>query len=237
MRSADRRTAAEIARPRGRARHRRFLPARSTCPTLERARRARASSTAPPRPRRGAGGKATSSSSAAATRPARRRCTSARYAARVTMLVRGATLAATMSDYLCRRSKRPPNIDVAYETEVVGGSGEHRLERLTLLDKASGRKSTVDADALFVMIGAQPWTEWLPPEIERDEWGYILTGTDLESGNGRVALPRGDQPRPRLRRRRRPPRRGQAGRLGGRRGLDRDPAGAPLPRSRGRGLG
>ena len=107
-----------------------------------------------------------------------------RYAARVTMLVRRSTLSATMSDYLCRAIEAAENIDVTYETEVIGGSGENRLETLTLLDKASGRKSKVDADALFVMIGAQPWTEWLPPEIERDEWGYILTGTDLESGNG-----------------------------------------------------
>jgi thioredoxin reductase (NADPH) len=107
-----------------------------------------------------------------------------RYAGRVTMLVRRANLAATMSAYLCRAIEATENIDVMYETEAIGGSGEHHLETLTLLDKASGEKSTVDADALFVMIGARPGTEWLPPEIERDEWGYILTGTDLESGDG-----------------------------------------------------
>jgi len=107
-----------------------------------------------------------------------------RYAREVTMLVRRANLASTMSDYLCRGIEAADNIDVMYETEAVGGSGENRLESLTLLDRPSGTESTVDADALFVMIGARPGTEWLPPEIERDEWGYILTGTDLESGDG-----------------------------------------------------
>jgi thioredoxin reductase (NADPH) len=111
-----------------------------------------------------------------------------RYAAQVTMLVRRANLAATMSDYLCRAIEAAENIDVMYETEVVGGSGENRLETLTLLDKSSGEKTTVDADALFVMIGAQPGTEWLPAEIERDEWGYVLTGTDLDSGEGSSPL-------------------------------------------------
>jgi thioredoxin reductase (NADPH) len=107
-----------------------------------------------------------------------------RYAAQVTILVRGANLAATMSDYLCRAIDAADNINVMYETEAVDGSGENRLETLTLLDKPSGEKSTVDADALFVMIGALPGTEWLPSEIERDEWGYVLTGSDLDLGNG-----------------------------------------------------
>jgi thioredoxin reductase (NADPH) len=107
-----------------------------------------------------------------------------RYAREVTMLVRRANLSSTMSDYLCRGIEAAENIDVMYETEAVGGSGENRLETLTLLDKSSGEESTVEADALFVMIGARPGTGWLPPEIERDEWGYILTGTDLESGDG-----------------------------------------------------
>jgi thioredoxin reductase (NADPH) len=93
-----------------------------------------------------------------------------------------------MSDYLCRSIDAADNIEVMYETEAVGGTGNHRLETLTLLDKASGESRTVDADALFVMIGARPGTEWLPPEIERDKWGYILTGTDLDLDDG--ALPR-----------------------------------------------
>ena len=107
-----------------------------------------------------------------------------RYAARVTMLVRRPTLSETMSDYLCRAIDAADNIDVMYETEAVGGTGNHRLETLTLLDKSSGESQTVDADALFVMIGARPGTEWLPPEIERDKWGYILTGTDLDLDQG-----------------------------------------------------
>jgi len=107
-----------------------------------------------------------------------------RYAGQVTMLVRRPTLSETMSAYLCTAIEAAANIDVMYETEAIGGSGEDRLETLTLLDKRSGRKSTVDADALFVMIGALPGTEWLPSEIQRDEWGYILTGPDLDLENG-----------------------------------------------------
>src|SRR5262245_44819992 len=107
-----------------------------------------------------------------------------RYAARVTILVRGPTLSETMSDYLCRAIEASENIEVRYETEAVGGSGDDRLETLTLLDKHSGEKETVDADAIFVMIGARPRTGWLPPEIERDEWGFVLTGPDLELGDG-----------------------------------------------------
>jgi len=59
--------------------------------------------------------------------------------------------------------------------EVAGGAGEGKLERLGLRD-ASGAISEVEADALFVLIGARPGTGWLPPEIERDEWGYVLAG-------------------------------------------------------------
>ena len=70
------------------------------------------------------------------------------------------------------------NVEVLTGTEVVGGEGEGKLERLTLRD-ASGATSSVEADALFVLIGARPGTAWLPPEIERDEWGYLLTGRDV----------------------------------------------------------
>ena len=107
-----------------------------------------------------------------------------RYAARVTMLVRRSTLSETMSDYLCRAIEAAENIDVSTRPRWSAEPARHRLESLTLLKKASGETQTVEADALFVMIGAQPGTEWLPPEIERDEWGYILTGPDLDSDNG-----------------------------------------------------
>jgi thioredoxin reductase (NADPH) len=101
----------------------------------------------------------------------------ARWAERVTILVRGPSLAASMSSYLREAIDAAANVEVLTGTEVTGGGGEGRLERLALRD-ASGQTSEVEADALFVLIGARPGTEWLPPEIERDEWGYLLTGGD-----------------------------------------------------------
>jgi thioredoxin reductase (NADPH) len=100
-----------------------------------------------------------------------------RWAEQVTVLVRGASLAASMSSYLREAIDAAPNVEVMLETEVGGGEGDGRLERLALRD-ASGATSTVDADALFVLIGARPGTEWLPEEVERDEWGYVVTGHD-----------------------------------------------------------
>jgi thioredoxin reductase (NADPH) len=103
-----------------------------------------------------------------------------RYAGAVTLLVRGPSLAGSMSEYLRSAIDAADNIDVMFETQVVGGGGEGRLESLVLGESGSDPTSTVDADALFVMIGARPGTEWLPPEIERDRWGYLLTGSDVE---------------------------------------------------------
>ena len=102
-----------------------------------------------------------------------------KYASRVTLLVRGDSLEASMSDYLIREIQAADNIRVRLNTRVVGGGGEGRLERLALHDAVSGRTATVDAAALFVFIGAQPRTEWLPKEVARDERGFVLTGEDL----------------------------------------------------------
>jgi len=102
-----------------------------------------------------------------------------RFAERVTLAVRGPSLADSMSNYLRGEIAAADNIDVMLETEVVDGAGEGNLETLTLRDNASGETSTVKADALFVLIGARPGTEWLPPEVERDGWGYVLTGNEL----------------------------------------------------------
>jgi len=103
----------------------------------------------------------------------------ARYASRVTMLIRGSSLAAAMSDYLVQQLRVTPNLTVRTETEVVGGSGDGRLTSLTLKDRRSGVTETVPAAALFVLIGAEPHTAWLPEAIQRDRWGYIVTGADL----------------------------------------------------------
>jgi thioredoxin reductase (NADPH) len=103
----------------------------------------------------------------------------ARYARSVTLVVRAASLRAGMSEYLVREVEATANIEVAVRTEVVDGGGDSRLEHLVLRDLASGSETTVDAQALFLLIGAHPYTDWLPPEIERDEQGFVLTGADV----------------------------------------------------------
>ena len=69
-------------------------------------------------------------------------------------------------------------MEVRTGTEVVGGGGEGRLEQLVLRDGATGEEETVAADALFVLIGARPHTDWLPADIARDTHGFLLTGAD-----------------------------------------------------------
>jgi thioredoxin reductase (NADPH) len=103
----------------------------------------------------------------------------AKYAARVTILARGDTLVDSMSDYLIREIGAAQNIDVRLHTEVVEGRGDRRLEGLVLRDNHSGATESVSAAALFVLIGAQPHTDWLPDDILRDEKGFIRTGQDL----------------------------------------------------------
>ncbi|HKH25792.1 MAG TPA: FAD-dependent oxidoreductase [Acidimicrobiia bacterium] len=106
-----------------------------------------------------------------------------RYADRVTMVVRAGTLASSMSQYLRDEIDAIPCIDVRVSTQVVDGEGESRLERLTLRT-AAGDTTTVPADALFLLIGASPHTEWLPPEVARDELGYLVTGPDVAGDRG-----------------------------------------------------
>ncbi|HYZ93881.1 MAG TPA: FAD-dependent oxidoreductase [Actinomycetota bacterium] len=99
----------------------------------------------------------------------------ARYARNVTILVRGTSLAASMSKYLIDEIDAKANIEIRYETQIVDGSGDGRLESLTLQNKQSGETETVPADALFVLIGARPHTHWLPDDIARDDYGFVVT--------------------------------------------------------------
>lgn len=112
----------------------------------------------------------------------------AKYASQVEVLVRTESLAASMSDYLVREIASAPNIEVRYSVELTGGAGSGRLEQLTLKHLESGAEETVDAAALFVLIGSRPETAWLPPAVARDDWGFIVTGAELEgrseSGDG-----------------------------------------------------
>ena len=100
----------------------------------------------------------------------------AAHARKVTILVRRTTLAETMSRYLIDEIEGRLNIEVRYETEIVDGSGEGALESLTLRDSARGVTETVPADAVFILIGAQPHTRWLPEQIARDRYGFVVTG-------------------------------------------------------------
>jgi len=101
-----------------------------------------------------------------------------KYAQQVTILIRSQTLAASMSDYLIRQIEAAPNVDVRYRCEVAGGGGSGHLEHLLLRNRDSGETELVPAGGLFILIGAQPFTGWLPETIRRDQWGFILTGPD-----------------------------------------------------------
>jgi thioredoxin reductase (NADPH) len=103
----------------------------------------------------------------------------AEYASRVTLVVRGRSLSTSMSEYLIREIEAAQNIYVLFRTRVIDGGGEGRLEHLVLKDLESERTETVPAAALFVLIGAEPRTGWLPKEIVRDQQGYVVTGPDL----------------------------------------------------------
>jgi thioredoxin reductase (NADPH) len=109
----------------------------------------------------------------------------ARYATSVTMLVRGQSLADSMSEYLVKEITSTPNIAVRHNAVVTGGAGTCFLESLTIQDRESGVTETVPAAALFVLIGAEPHTAWLPEDIRRDRWGFVLTGADLPAGGHR----------------------------------------------------
>jgi thioredoxin reductase (NADPH) len=101
----------------------------------------------------------------------------ARYAGSVTVVVRAQSLEEGMSHYLVQALTAAPSITVRTGTTLVGGGGDARLRELVLHDGASDE--TVAADALFVLIGARPQTEWLPAELARDEHGFLLTGDDV----------------------------------------------------------
>jgi thioredoxin reductase (NADPH) len=107
----------------------------------------------------------------------------ARYARRVTLVVRAQSLAAGMSHYLVRQIEAARNVDVRLGSEVVGGGGDSWLERLVLRN-GDGQEETVRAEGLFLMIGARPHTDWLPDEVARDPRGFILTGSDLGDDAG-----------------------------------------------------
>ncbi|HEX8970145.1 FAD-dependent oxidoreductase [Oryzihumus sp.] len=103
----------------------------------------------------------------------------ARYAKRVVLVVRGPALELTMSRYLIERITAATNIEVRHRCEVAAARGEGHLESLVLVDRDSGATEEVPTSWLFVFIGASPRTEWLGPDIVRDDKGFVVTGPDL----------------------------------------------------------
>ncbi len=103
----------------------------------------------------------------------------ARGAKSVTLLVRGADLSASMSYYLIQQITEAPNIEVRCRTVVDAAHGSGHLEQLTLRHTGTGETERVDAQWMFVFIGAAPLTDWLGDSVLRDERGFILAGPDL----------------------------------------------------------
>jgi thioredoxin reductase (NADPH) len=103
----------------------------------------------------------------------------ARYADRVVILVRGASLSSTMSQYLIDQIKETPNIQLWANASVVETHGESHLEEISVLCSDTNKVERVPASAMFIFIGASPRTDWLADVVERDERGFILTGPDL----------------------------------------------------------
>ncbi len=108
----------------------------------------------------------------------------ARYAKRVTLVVRAPSLRAGMSEYLVQQIEEAPNVEVRLQTEIVGGGGDGSLDHLVLRHRVGQADELVDADGLFLTIGARPHTEWLPREVRRDAQGFVLTGTDVGADDG-----------------------------------------------------
>jgi len=111
-----------------------------------------------------------------------------KHARSVTILVRSPSLTKSMSHYLIEQVENVPAISVRTCTEVAEAHGTEHLERLTLLDSTNGTKQTVDAQYLFVFIGAAPLTDWLQDVVVRDDHGFVVAGPDLVVGG---ALPSG----------------------------------------------
>ena len=104
----------------------------------------------------------------------------ANHARSVTILCRGDDLAKSMSYYLIEQLKTKDNVFVEQRSEVTGVYGAKHLEAIDVVNHGSGQTARRAATALFILIGADAVTDWLPPEVGRDENGYILSGADAQ---------------------------------------------------------
>jgi thioredoxin reductase (NADPH) len=111
------------------------------------------------------------------------------HARTVTILYHGDTLEKSMSRYLVDQLATRANIHVRYRTEVVAAHGDTALEEIDVHDSATGETSRLESGGLFIFIGADAETAWLPPEIALDPKGYVLTGPEVRHA-GRWPLDR-----------------------------------------------
>jgi len=102
-----------------------------------------------------------------------------KFSKKVGIIIRAKDLTSTMSAYLIEQIDHTPNIEVLSETEITEALGQDKLECLTIINNATKEIKTVPARALFIFIGAKPFTDWLPSQIMKDEKGFVLTGKDL----------------------------------------------------------
>lgn len=102
----------------------------------------------------------------------------ARYASAVTLVVRGPSLAASMSEYLIRELGAARNVDIRHSAEIVAAHGEAHLTDVVVREAVGNKEEAISAAGLFVLIGSEPHTQWLPEQVRRDEWGFVLTGRD-----------------------------------------------------------
>jgi thioredoxin reductase (NADPH) len=111
------------------------------------------------------------------------------HASSVTILCRGDRLEKSMSRYLVDQLATRPNIDARFGAEVVGVHGDDSLEAIDIHDSSTGETRRLESGGLFIFIGADAETDWLPPEIALDERGFVLTGSDMRAA-GRWTLDR-----------------------------------------------
>lgn len=105
----------------------------------------------------------------------------AAHTCKVYLVIRGNDLYKDMSSYLVQRIEQTPNIELLRNTEVRRMSGDRYLTSTEVVNNKTGEVRTLETAALFSFIGAVPWTEWLPPEIERDAKGFVRTGPATQS--------------------------------------------------------
>jgi thioredoxin reductase (NADPH) len=101
------------------------------------------------------------------------------HASQLFLLLRGDDLYKNMSSYLARRIEQTPNIELVCNTTIRKMNGDTHLRSVDIVNHKTGEERTIETPGVFSFIGADPRTNWLPPEIERDVKGFVRTGADL----------------------------------------------------------